>query len=244
MSCERDLAELFFYGELRPAEQASFERHLALCAECRAALDDLAAIRSALAPRTIEAPPGGDWAPFMNRLDAQLRIEPRRAVWRPHALAGLAAAAALIVAVLGAALFLRPQPDLVEPLSVSSSPLDRQRALASAAEQHLGRSKLVLLGLLSKDAEAPDDDWVYEQALALSLLPDTSLYRLAAEEQGLTRLVDVLADLELVLVQASAGDGRDDETLERVQRLIRRRDLMVKMDLLEAQPVAAAGSAT
>jgi hypothetical protein len=158
-------------------------------------------------------------------------------------LGALAAAAVLVMAALVPALLTRPRTPMGVPVA-TANPSDQQNALAAAAGQHFGRSKVVLLGLLSKDADGAGHDWAYEQGLASSLLPETSLYRMAAEEQGLTRLVEVLSDLELVLLQASAGDGRDRETLERVQRLIRRRDLMVKMDLIVAQPAEAAGRAT
>ena len=84
--CERHgtgVVELYFYDELEPAERSAVERHLRSCAECRRAVEELSTIRSVLAARPrIEAPPGGDWTPFMQRLDEALRFEdgaPRRA---------------------------------------------------------------------------------------------------------------------------------------------------------------------
>ena len=52
--------ELYFYGELEPAERARVAAHLRGCAECRQRLEELQAIRRALASRpAVDAPPGG-----------------------------------------------------------------------------------------------------------------------------------------------------------------------------------------
>jgi hypothetical protein len=58
------------------------------------------------------------------------------------------------------------------------------------------------------------------------------LYRLAAEDRGLDGLAAVMRDLELVLLQASLTDGTDPSALPQLQRLIRRRDLIEKMDVV------------
>jgi hypothetical protein len=73
---------------------------------------------------------------------------------------------------------------------------------------------------------------VYERELAATLLSDTRIYRLAAEDRGLRSIADVMGDLELVLLQASFADVRDPASLAQIQRLIRRRDLVEKMDVV------------
>lgn len=105
------------------------------------------------------------------------------------------------------------------------------------SEQHFERSKLVVLGLANKDPRVINEqDWAYERGLATTLLDDTRLYRMAAEDRGLTTIAGVMGDLELVLLQTSLADAPDVETLNRIQRLIQKRDLVTKMD------VAATGS--
>jgi hypothetical protein len=107
-----------------------------------------------------------------------------------------------------------------------------QSGLASVSAGHLERSKLVVLGLATRH---PDDvkrsDWAYERELATSLLNDTRLYRIAAEQRGLTSLAGVMRDLELVLLQTSMADDTDAAALPRIQRLIRKRGLVEKMDV-------------
>jgi hypothetical protein len=69
-------------------------------------------------------------------------------------------------------------------------------------------------------------------------LSDTRLYRQAAVQGGVSDMERVMRDLETVLLEASMSDEHDRAALERVQRLIAKRDLVVKM-----QVVAAAGPA-
>ena len=106
-------------------------------------------------------------------------------------------------------------------------------AAAGLAEDHLERSKLVLLGLVTKDpGAARPADWRYERDLAGQMLADTAQYRLAASQQGLDGLAGVLGDLELVLLQTSLSDDADPNALARLQNLIGKRDLLVRIEVM------------
>ena len=113
------------------------------------------------------------------------------------------------------------------------------RALRENSAEHLERSKLVVLGLAARDAQQTNAaDWQYERQLAETLLSDTRLYRLAAQDRGVRDVARVMRDLETVLLEASMSDSPDRDTLARVQRLIVKRDLVTKI-----QTVAASGAA-
>lgn len=108
-------------------------------------------------------------------------------------------------------------------------------ALFALSGQHFERSKLVLLGLAAREPlDTAGRDWAYERELAGTLLGDTRVYRQAAEARGMGALADVMRDLELVLLQTSMSHDPDAETLGQLQRLIRRRDLLTKMDVVHA----------
>ena len=93
-----------------------------------------------------------------------------------------------------------------------------------------------MLGLATRDPRAPRaQDWQYERALAGSLLTETRLYRQAAIQGGVTDVARVMRDLETVLLEASMSDENDRAALERVQRLIAKRDLVVKMQVMAAR---------
>lgn len=108
-----------------------------------------------------------------------------------------------------------------------------QAGFASVGARHFERSKLVVLGLATREAAAGDtSDWAYERQLATGLLNDTRLYRMAAEQRGMTALAGVLRDLELVLLQTSMAEVSDETALPQIQRLIRKRGLVQKMDVV------------
>ena len=250
--------ELYFYAELDAVEHARVERHLIVCDECRRTLEELRTIRAALAVRPqIAAPESGDWTRFMVRLDDAVRgeLHPRSArnsgvsAVRPH-LGYLAMAALLVLVTVSVLLAWRASdrgfdrlltpPQGAGASSVPTTAVETPRqaaapdpAFVALSERHFERAKLVVLGLATKDPADPTRaDWDYERALADTLLSDTRLYRLAAEERGLTSLARVMQDLELVLLQTAMSDKSDASSLEQLQRLIRRRDLVTKMEVV------------
>lgn len=242
--------ELFHYGELAPADRGAVEAHLDGCAECRQALADLRLVESALAARPqVAAPPDGDWTAFMSRLDRAVAAEatggaiatPRHRSWAQ--LLAMAALLALVTASLFFAARTGEAPGRLQPAAsdeaaghdVMPPATPAGRTVAILGEQHLERSKLVLLGLTSKDADrTASRDWLFERELASRLLADTRLYRQAAEEQGLARMAGVMRDLEFVLIQASMTEGRNQSELSQIQRAISKRDLLYKMDAVRA----------
>jgi hypothetical protein len=246
--------ELYFYGELTGAQRAAVEQHLAGCAECRSALEELSLIRTALAAQPdVSSPPNGDWSGFMTRLQqavdgdtAQQAGEAPRATAadsRRRVVAALATAALIALVTItvllatrgrtqssdGAPAAVAEAPALPPPLPLPAS----DDVLAQVSDQHFERSKLVVLGLATKDpADSASADWHYERSLAASLLDDTRLYRQAAEGRGMKSLAGVLKDLEIVLLQTSMSEEPDAESLAQLQRLIRRRDLIGKMEIV------------
>lgn len=235
--------ELYFYDELEARERADVDRHLSSCAECRRALEELRVIRDALASRPdVSAPPAGDWTAFMTRLDSALERErprsgvlpftPRRSFVAYVAMAALLALVTISVAVAMRSVRPRPAPMAAPQPEVA---LDATADFATLSEEHFERSKLVVLGLATKDpADRRTDDWAYERELASSLLNDTRMYRLAAEDRGLSDIAGIMRDLEIVLLQTSLTDEKDPSSLPRIQRLIQRRDLLEKMDAVAA----------
>jgi hypothetical protein len=258
MTCEMQAAgtiELYFYGELPLGERAAVQTHLKQCLDCRQALEDLSVIRAALASRPdVATPPGGDWSGFMTRLNAAIERTPtdspveadghsRRVLRLPqrHRLAPYLAMAALLALVTMSVLFVFRQRDTTVPIgpggaAPAAEPAAAARAepdpLVSLSDAHFERSKLVVLGLTTKDSANSASDWSFERELASTLLSDTRLYRLAAEQRGMNRLAGVMRDLELVLLQTSMSEQPDTAALEQLQRLIRRRDLVTKMNVM------------
>jgi hypothetical protein len=235
---------LYFYDELEDADRRSMDAHLTICAECRDALGELTVIRNALAARPdVCAPPAGDWSGFMSRLDRAVDRGTVPFPRRPYA--AWVAMAALLALVTMSVLFVarsreqagvnaagvKPGPTYATEAALRPGSTD-DPALVELSEEHFKRSKLVVLGLTTKDAGTPEGDWNYERELASSLLNDTRLYRMAAEDRGMSTLAGVLRDLEIVLLQTSLTESNDPEALGRIQRLISKRDLVQKMGVV------------
>ena len=257
---ESGTIELYFYAELDDVAHAEAERHFVACGQCRQALEELKVIRAALAVRPdVATPVGGDWSGFMTRLEGAIgsqRASPAiRPVVLPASGAGRGYAAYLVMAALLAlvtmsiAYVVRSRAVLVdqpavaglrdgateaEPTGGSPGRLwTADSGFASLTEQHFERSKLVVLGLANKDPrEVGPGGWAYERELASTLLSDTRLYRLAAEEQGMTSLAKIMGDLELVLLQTAMSRDPEPGTLQQIQSLIRKRDLVTKMNVV------------
>jgi hypothetical protein len=119
------------------------------------------------------------------------------------------------------------------PAGTRPAPSAADAALRQVSVEHLERSKLVVLGLATLDPrQTRASDWEYERQLAGSLLDDTRLYRQVAQERGMTDVARVMRDLETVLIETSMSDTSDRDALSRVQRLIAKRDLVGKMQLV------------
>jgi hypothetical protein len=250
MTCRwarRGGVELCYYGELDDRAEAAFRAHLDRCETCRTALAELEAIGRALPRRVEHAPPHGDWGPFMARLARRMAQEDDwRVARRPRAwLATLAASVALAAAGLAAGLGLRAWWAGRTPLVVSRRPpvvVAPDAAAASAAADvtpaalsHLERTKVVVLGLAAMDAaRVRPDDWRAARRRASALLADTAQYRLVAAEQNRRVLADILGDLETVLLEAALGDEADRASVARIQRLVDRRDLLARIDMVTA----------
>lgn len=243
--------ELYFYDELGSDERTRIDGHLRGCSVCSEAVAELNVIRTALAARQdVSAPPSGDWSAFMDRLDASVRAQPAAVVVPFEAmtpvlrrpLAGFLAMAALL-ALVSMSVFFASQagrqaldPSAGTPTTTTAGAtgetLPTRAGLASVSARHLERSKLVVLGLATREPGAGEpSDWAYERELATSLLNDTRLYRMAAEQRGLSSLAGVMRDLELVLLQTAMAEDSDETALPQIQRLIRKRGLVEKMDV-------------
>ena len=255
IACDLDVV-LYFYDELEAVERARAAAHLRECSECRQRLEDLHAIRRALAERpAVDAPPIGDWSGFMRRLDAAVgptspiaRPEPeaileyRSGRWSVRYVIALAAMLALVTFAVFAVVRSRGAASVTRsantvpasfPGPVTTQAPAPHQSLREVSVEHLERSKLVVLGLATRDPEQTTaDDWQYERRLAGRLLSDTRLYRMAAQDRGVADVARVMRDLETVLLEASLSDSSDHDALERLQRLIAKRDLVMKMQVM------------
>lgn len=233
---------LHYYAELEPAASASASEHLRECAGCHASFTTLQRVLAAVdSTPPIEIAEGFErkvWARLQPDLDAGTRknwlswlvLSPARLAW----VAG-------IVVLVAASFFAGrvsqgPVPAPVNsPEKTTASNALRERILLSDLGEHLDRSQLMLVDLVSAD---PTDksDLATERARAEALVADNRLYRQTAAANGNAAVAAVLDDLEQVLVDVAASpDTMTASDLNSVRKRIEDKGLLLKVRVLSSE---------
>ena len=228
---EEDLI-LHHYGEGGDPDTA--EAHLASCAACAAAQDELRRVLDLVPADTApvrDADYGGlVFGRVRDRLAApgQVRVAPlpwRQRIVPRHLGAYGALAASLFLAFWVGRQFPADTPP----------PVVRERVLLVAVGQHLERSRMVLVELTNAHGEGPADIKA-EQQWAESLVAESRLYRSAAARSGDTSVVGVLDELERVFAEVANGpDVLSARELGDLRARIEARGLLFKVKVVEGQ---------
>src|SRR5205823_341609 len=156
----------------------------------------------------------------------------------PRNWAAAGTVAALVIAAFLAGRFWQHPPDHNQQQAVK---VDRQRVVLAAVGNHLERSQVLLIELMSAD---PKDsvDLSSEREQARDLLDDNRLYRLTAQHTGDPAVATVLDELERVLTeianspdQLTAGDVRE------IRKRIESQDLLFKIHVVGSKVSRPAG---
>jgi len=245
MHLTEDELILHYYGELEPAASANASVHLRECAACHATFTTLQRVLAAVdAAPPIEVAEGFErqvWA----RLQPDLDRGPRKNwlswfVLSPARLAWVAGIVMLVAASFFAGrVSQRPvavpaQAANTEKPTATSNGL-RERILLSDLGEHLDRSQLMLVDLVSADP-ADKTDLAAERARAEELVADNRLYRQTAAANGNAALAAVLDDLEQVLVDVAASpDTMTVADLDSVRKRIEDKGLLLKVRVLSSE---------
>lgn len=235
---EPDLV-LHYYGELADADDRSAATHLAECLDCRREFTRLQRVlgaidESVVAPELPEHFERIVWA----RLEPNLRYRRRGWVsWLMLSPAPLAVAAAILVLAVGAFFAGRlSSPSRTAP-AVAANPVEqiRERILLIDLGEHLDRSQMVLVELVSAPSGEPMDV-AGERAHAEQLLAANRLYRQAAASTGDTAMTDLLDELERVLVELAARPDRlSSQELEGVREQIDAKGLLFRVRVVSSE---------
>jgi hypothetical protein len=230
---------LHYYGELDTNAAERVSDHLRTCGACHASFTTLqrvlTAVGSARAPEIADGFERTVWARLQPELGDRRGGWTTRLVFSPARLAW----AAGIVMVVAAAFFAGrvSQHAPVTPPAESAAALSglRERVLLADLGDHLDRSQMMLIALVSADA-AGDVDLPAERARAQQLVADNRLYRQAATANGNVALAAVLDDLEQVLVDVAAGPDRlSAADLMEVRQRIENKGLLLKVRVLSSE---------
>lgn len=233
---EDDLV-LHYYEELDGAASGRAAAHLQECGACREAFTKLQRVFAIV--DTAPEPALGDGFERIVWARLQPGLEHARHGWAswfmlsPARLAWLATIVLLVGAAFVAGRLSRPQQPAA-PAVAASNDL-RERVLLTVLSEHLDRSQLMLVDLVSAE-NAGDVDVRIERTRAEELLSANRLYRQTALDTGNLALAQVLDDLEQVLVDVAASPDRvSAEDLAAVQHRIDDKGLLLKMRVLSSQ---------
>jgi hypothetical protein len=234
---------LHFYGETDRADEERVALHLASCAECRRADQQLRRVMTLLdTAAPVDAPPG------FERI-AWVRLEPalgprqsrlRAFFWFPQwALAG--GVAALVLAAFVAGRFSGGEPAAVPSTSgplATASPVVAdvaERVLNAEVGDHLDRTQMMLVELANANTDEPDV-FALEQARAADLVAVNRLIRQSVVQSGDAAVADVLEDLERLLLEiANAPATAPSDELTDLQSRIAAEDLLFRVRVIASE---------
>jgi hypothetical protein len=238
------------YGELDAAEKERFDLHLRSCPECASEYVSLAATLRIMDKRERLDPGPGFWDGYWDRLSKRMvweSIEEGRAPslaarlvrafsrlprWS-YQLAG-ATALVLLGILVGSRLIPRPEGARVETATAAIAAPATSPAVVQA-ENFIDRSKVLLLGLVNHDLTTEDAyafDLDGKKAMSRTLAAEAPAIRTALNERGQRRLRELVADLEVIMMQiANLESGQDLEGVELVKQGVDRTGIFLKIDL-------------
>jgi hypothetical protein len=231
---------LHYYGEMPAAGERDVEAHLAACDTCQV---NYAKLQRVMA--YVDSAPAADAPPEFERV-AWARLEPALPArrdgwfkWFVFSPAHLALAAGVVLLIGGAftAGRLMPRTGTGGATQVAQSAEKvRERILLVDLGDHLDRSQMVLVELVSAGSSTGDVDISTERARAEQLVAVNRLYRQTAASTGDAAMASVLDDLERVLVDIAASPSTvSQEDLDSVRRRIDSKELLFKVRVVSSQ---------
>jgi hypothetical protein len=230
---------LHYYGELDTNAAARVSDHLRTCADCHASFTTLqrvlTAVESAPAPEIADGFERTVWARLQPQLGARRGGWTARLVFSPARLAWAAGIVMIVAAAFFAGRVSQHAPVTAPVESAATQSGLRERVLLADLGNHLDRSQMMLIELVSADT-AGDVDLPVERARAQQLVADNRLYRQTATANGNLALAAVLDDLEQVLVDVAAGpDTLSAADLMEVRQRIESKGLLLKVRVLSSE---------
>ena len=251
------------YQTLSPESRADLKNHLAECPACAELAKTFSQTLNLMSLRSRPEPETEAWeriwARAEHRLQAETKLRQPKPVplivrpWFRWVFQPALALSLLVVGVLIGRYFFPNAPDNSQnAVSVRPGPLLPSN-LDVRIDRYLQKSKVIILAFDNLDPQNAQDnlfDFHQEKSISRELVQETVSLRNDLNAAGSDRMLDLISDLEVILMQISNLD-RDFSPLELelVQSGIARRALLFKINLEEMkrwqdvrQPVRASGS--
>jgi hypothetical protein len=239
-----------FYKELNAEQKNFLESHIRVCEECESEYDEMTSTLKVMEKRARPEPEKAYWDGYWNKLarrmeDAKTLTPKSESWWRAFTFVpkwAYQTAAALLLVFLGV-FFGRMvfSPPVSDTKQAHRPGLISQQGpgveLASRTQNYIERSKLMLLALVNFDPETEDSyalNLPYQQQISKELVQEASYLKSKLADSGQRRLGNLIADLEVILLQiANLESEYDFEAIDIVKEGVNRRGILMQINLTD-----------
>jgi hypothetical protein len=226
------------YNELDQDEKKFLDAHLESCIKCNRAFRKMKRALGVMNQRVLTEPDqqfwDGYWDRLENRMQQEKQIAPRRSTQWQQWVYRAAAVLFLIGAGVLLGRFWVPAPTVITENRSTEVPV-MQANLDQRTQQFLGRSEIILLGLVNYDPETEETaalDITKQKAVSRNLIHEASYLKKQLADGEDKRLEKLVADLELILMQiANLEEAQDVPEIELVKSGVDRKGLLLKINL-------------
>jgi len=244
-----------FYEELNAEHKNFLESHISVCEACESEYDEMASTLKVMEKRARPEPEKAYWNGYWNKLARRMEEEKtltpksesgRRTFISVFTFApkwAFQTAAALLLVVLGIYLgkmiFSPSAPGVQQArqLPAVTSQVESSAEYIQRAQNYIERSKLILLALINFDPETEDSyalDLPYQQQVSRELVREASFLKQGIADSDQKRLQDLIADLEVILLQiANLESEHDFEAIELVKEGVDSRGILLQIHVTD-----------
>jgi len=239
-----------FYKELNAEQKQFLESHIRVCKGCESEYAEMASTLKVMEkrarPELEQAYWNGYWNKLARRMEDEKTLTPKtESWWRAFTFVpkwAYQTAAALLLVFLGV-FFGRMvfSPPVSDTKQAHRPGLISQQGpgveLASRTQNYIERSKLMLLALVNFDPETEDSyalNLPYQQQISKELVQEASYLKSKLADSGQRRLGNLIADLEVILLQiANLESEYDFEAIDIVKEGVNRRGILMQINLTD-----------
>ena len=223
------------YDELNEEENKNFKEHLQSCPKCSRAFRKMKRTLNVMSTRTRPEPPAQFWDGYYDKLEQRMQREKKASAfqWKSWALR-----AAAVILLIGAGVIIgrmgRFDTSLVDNKSTPPVPI-AQVKLQQRTQDFLGRSQILLLGIVNFDPEKQDPaalDIGRQKQISGDLIHEATYLKKELSNTNDRRLEKLVGDLELILLQIKNLEEKEDlPEIELVKSGVDRKGLLLKINL-------------
>jgi len=224
------------YGEINDEDRAQLDRHFAECSRCNRRFESLKRTAGLMNRRTRPQLDQAYWNNYYSKLAPKLEQAklyrgtgvPARERRIPAWFMQVAAAVILLLAgALMGRLFIN-QPANPPIVKVTPAPEIQNAALTNRTERFLGRSEVLLLGIVNTNSVNLSSS----RTVSKDLLTEASALKTELDSPDQTKLRRLVSDLEFILMQISNLEARGDlPEVEIVRSGVDQKALLLKINL-------------